>query len=413
MHYEIDLINAVLDSQDWGKVLELNLQNLFEAHPDIWAYVADYASKYSQLPSKKLVKDNFSEFEFLNTSETPLEYYVDEARNHSLTQNVRNNLHKAIEILKNAGPMATMNFLSSSSNKLMKDAGTLKDTNLSLDYEDRVKNFKLRSESDTSILGIPSGIRPIDEIYGGWQPGDLAIIMGWTGTKKTWLAILFAINAWKAGYRPLIISLEMNKYQMGYRIDTILNGGEHFTNDELTNAKNLTPEEYMKWAEDTFEGKPPFYLVTAEGLESATQNTVQAKIEQYNPDLVILDYHGLFEDADGSGTETNKVMNLSKAFKRLAIKYNVAIIDLAAVTPKDGGKDVGSGPPELHEIAWSKQLAFDADLVLAIHSVPHSNISQIVSRKVRRCSEFGFYLEWDVNSGVWAEKYEVDNGNEF
>jgi replicative DNA helicase len=131
---------------------------------------------------------------------------------------------------------------------------------------------------------------------------------------------------------------------------------------------------------------------------------VQAKIDQYHPDLVILDYHGLFDDASGAKTETEKAKNLSKAFKRMAVKNNVPIIDVAAVTMADGHSE---RPPELEEVAWSKQLAYDADLVLAIHREPSSDVFQVVSRKVRRAHHFGFYLRWNLETGKWAEEWDI------
>jgi replicative DNA helicase len=131
---------------------------------------------------------------------------------------------------------------------------------------------------------------------------------------------------------------------------------------------------------------------------------VQAKIDQYQPDMVILDYHGLFDDASGAKSETEKAKNLSKAFKRMAVKNNIAIIDVAAVTMADGHSE---RPPELEEVAWSKQLAYDADLVLAIHRDYNSDLFQVVSRKVRRATHFGFYLRWNLETGHWKEEWEL------
>jgi replicative DNA helicase len=203
----------------------------------------------------------------------------------------------------------------------------------------------------------------------------------------------------------MIISLEMNKKQEGQRLDTLLNNGEgYFTNTDLIKANPSIVGTYEGWAEQTFGGKQPIYLITSEGLETADQNMVQAKIDQYQPDLVILDYHGLFDDATGARNETEKAKNLSKAFKRIAVKNNVPIIDVAAVTMSDGH---GDRPPELEEVAWSKQLAYDADLVLAIHREFNSDLFQVVSRKVRRATHFGFYLRWDLETGKWGEEWDV------
>jgi replicative DNA helicase len=407
----MELLNAIIEHDDIAPCLERNIQNVFDQNINIYNYILDYVSKYKTIPTKNIVKQHFSEFELLNTKDAPLEYYIDEAIKQSLAKNVRQNLAKAIELLGEAGPMAAMNHMTSSSNKLMRENGILKDTNLSTDYQERIEDFKTRYTLDKHMMGVPSLIKPIDEIFGGWQAGDFAVLMGWTGSKKTWLALLFACNAWRSGYTPLIISLEMNKFQMGFRLDTILNNGERFTNDDLTHARGLEPTEYEAWAEKTFADAPPFYLVTSEGIESANQYMVESKVDQYGPDLLILDYHGLFDDAKRGGTETEKAKNLSKDFKKLSVKYGVATIDIAAVTMNRGEQD--DRPPNLDEVAWSKQLAYDADLVMAIHSPENSNISQIVSRKTRRCSPFAFYLDWDVNAGTWQEGYEGNAGSQF
>ena len=408
--FEIELLNAIIDHDSIAPCMERNIQNVFDQHIDIYNYIVDYYGKYKTLPTKRIIKEHFSDFDMLNTKEAPIDYYIDEAMKQSMSRNVRANIAKAIEVLNEAGPIAAMNHMSSTSNKLMRETGVLRDTNLSSDYMERIKDFQERYNTDKHILGVPSLIKPIDEIYGGFQPGDFVVLMGWTGSKKTWLSLLLACNAWRMGYKPLIISLEMNKFQMGYRLDTLINGGERFTNNDLTHARGINPDDYGAWAEKTFADAPPFYLVTSEGVETANQYMVESKIDQYGPDLVVLDYHGLFEDARRGGTETEKAKNLSKDFKKLSVKYGVATIDVAAVTMSDGH---GDRPPTLDEVAWSKQLAYDSDLVLAIHSPENSTLSQVVTRKTRRCPPFAFYLDWDVNAGTWQERYEGSHGSEF
>lgn len=404
MNYEISVINAILDSGDIVTALENNVQDVFHSYADIWTYVHDFYQEYGKLPSKDIVKEHFSDFEFINATDAPLQYYIDEAHKQSLSMNLRREIKRSIEILNESGPQSALNFITSQGLRLMKTTGALRDTNIVDEYHERVDNFRHRLDSEDHFVGIPSGINVIDQSYGGWQGGDFIIILGWTGSMKSWLARMFAVNAWQKGYTPLIISLEMNKEQEGYRMDTLLNQGETFKNSDLMLGRGTTVDAYEEWAKKQFEGKHPIYLVTSEGLDAATQNVVAAKIEQYKPDLVILDYHNLFEDAKNGGNETARAMNLSKDFKKYAVKYNVPIIDVAAVTMQDGQ---GERAPELREVAWSKQLAYDADLVLAIHRQEGSDMLQIVSRKVRRGNDFAFYLQWDVDSGKRKEMFDI------
>jgi replicative DNA helicase len=405
MNYEMRLINSIVDTGDITSAINEGVEGVFSEYRDIWNFMLSHYDKHNKTPSKDTLKSHFSDFEFIVTSE-PLSYYVDQARKESLAIQARRIISQAHSLLGELGPKESLSYLMENTSKLYKYSSNLKDTDLVGQWKDRVDDLKSRAaDPNKDFIGIPSGVSVIDKVFGGWQAGDFIVLLGWTGVGKSFIARLFAVNAWRAGYRPMIISLEMNKSQEGHRLDTLLNNGEgYFTNTDLIKANENIVGTYEKWAEKTFAGKHPIYLVTSEGLETADQNMVQAKIDQYQPDLVILDYHGLFDDSSGAKSETEKAKNLSKAFKRMAVKNNIAIIDVAAVTMSEGHSE---RPPELEEVAWSKQLAYDADLVLAIHREYNSDLFQVISRKVRRATHFGFYLRWNLETGKWSEEWDL------
>lgn len=403
MNFETQLINAIIDTGDLEQCIDRNVARVFSDHKDVWEFILWFNSEYGAVPSKDALKSKFGDFEFLKT-ESPLGFYIDEAESKSMGQRVRNTLLKASEGMKNGDdPQAILTLLANQSNEIMRESGRLKDIDVT-DWSERASVLRERvNNPDEHVLGIPSGIKTIDNHFGGWQPGDFIVVMGWTGAGKSFITRLFAVNAWLNGYKPLIISLEMDKIQELYRIDTILNQGKVFRNSQLTHGKNIDPDEYEDWAGSVFNESHPFHLITSDGVDVADQHFVQAKIEQYKPDLVILDYHTLFDDARRGGTETERAKNLSKDFKRIAVRNRVPVIDVSGVTMENGHAE---RPPELNEIAWSKQLVYDSDLVLAQHRLPDENIFQIITRKTRRCPPFAFYLDWDLDSGVWEERFE-------
>ena len=405
MNYEVKLLNSLIQSNEYVTAVNEGVENVFIEYRDVWNFIVSHYDEHKKVPSKETVKQHHPEFEFYSTPE-PIKYYIDEAKKESLSYQTRVLVSKTNGLLSEAGPKEALAYLMENTSALYKYSSNLKDTDLVGEWKDRAVDLRERSKKGFGELqGIPSGIKVIDKQFGGWQPGDFVVLLGWTGVGKSFIARLFAVNAWKAGYRPLIISLEMNKQQEGQRLDTLLNNGEgHFTNTDLVRANPSIVDSYDEWASSTFEGKHPMYLVTSEGLETADQNMVQAKIDQYRPDIVILDYHGLFDDASGARNETEKAKNLSKAFKRMAVKNGVPIIDVAAVTMNEGHSE---RPPELEEVAWSKQLAYDADLVLAIQREYNSDLFQVVSRKVRRSTQFGFFLRWNLETGKWEEEWDI------
>jgi replicative DNA helicase len=353
--------------------------------------------------------EKYPDWEFYNT-DGDIGHYIERAQEWATRHHLQELLTGAAASLKEGTPHSTLNRMQAILAQIGRDTGNVKDIDLIGNAGERIENLRERvtmKASGKKLVGIPSGINELDEKFGGWQRGDFIVLAGWTGSLKSWLALKFAQTAWLEGYRVLYFSLEMSGLQIGYRFDTLLSGmmGEEFTVSGLTHAENITFDQYKHWLGEVTRDKHPFVVVTNEDLDEVSQNTVQSKIEHWKPDLVVLDYHGLFDDASGSLGETEKAKNLSKAFKRLAIKTGVPIIDITGVTMPQG--DHGSRPPELHEMAWTKQLAYDSDLTLALCNHPGelgSSHLEVVSRKSRRSPEIKFRLDWDVNTGVVSER---------
>ena len=404
MNHEVSLLNKILETGDLTTCLESDVGLIFKEHGDIWNYIIGFNEDYGSMPGKDVIKDKFSSFEFLSTP-SPLAYYIDDARKKNVGSMVRLALQDAAKKLHDgADPNDILQNISGRAIDIMRNTGQFNDSNI-IEYKDRADILRDRiNNPDSSSLGIPTGIDIIDENFGGWQAGDFVVVIGWTGANKSFFTRLLAVEAWKNGYSPLVISLEMDKISEQYRIDTLLNKGSVFLNSQLMHGKDVDPDDYEQWAEEVFEGKHAFHLVTSEGIEQADQYFVQAKIQQYKPDLVILDYHTLFEDGKNGGTETERAKNLSKDFKRIALRNSIPVIDVAGVTMQDGH---GERPPELNEIAWSKQLSYDADLVMAVHRETDSEFFQVISRKVRRGPDFAFYLRWNLDTGHWEPHFNM------
>ena len=89
----------------------------------------------------------------------------------------------------------------------------------------------------------------------------------------------------------------------------------------------------------------------------------------------------------------------------LAVNNNIPIILISSATP-DGTVSMNE-PPQVHQVAWSRQLAFDADLAFAVHRHDDSDIIEIVCRKNRNGPLFSGYLEWDIDRGLITEKFDL------
>jgi replicative DNA helicase len=115
------------------------------------------------------------------------------------------------------------------------------------DYGERVEAIEQKldeaDQHDEFEVGIPTGVYRFDRQIGGIMPKEFGVIAGITGVGKTAALISFGLHAWEKGYDVMIVSGEMAKDLLGFRIDSYLTGihGMKFRTAELNE------EDLNKW----------------------------------------------------------------------------------------------------------------------------------------------------------------------
>lgn len=106
--------------------------------------------------------------------------------------------------------------------------------------EEKVRNAE---EHEDSQVGIPTGIVRFDRMVGGLMPKEFGVIAGVTGVGKTAALIGIAAYSWLRGFDVMVVSGEMSKELLGFRIDSYLTriSGMKFRTADLTSS------DYKKW----------------------------------------------------------------------------------------------------------------------------------------------------------------------
>lgn len=73
-------------------------------------------------------------------------------------------------------------------------------------------------QNEGRLIGIPTGLRDLDQKTLGAHPGNLIVIAGRPGMGKTALAVTIARNKAKAGYKGVFFSLEMGDDELAMRM---------------------------------------------------------------------------------------------------------------------------------------------------------------------------------------------------
>ena len=408
MNNESAVITAVCNNKDIATVLAENIDEIFTSHRDVWEGLKSYYLKFKAVPDVSVLTERFKDFEPV-TVKGETAYYLDTLKNEYLASRIRNLLLSSGASLKTEASGRVIAQMQAELNSLGKLTSNVRDVDLT-DFklaEQHFESVKNRSDAMGGSPGIMTGFKAIDYAYPtGMAPGHLIVMIGWPGRGKTWFSSYLACKAWEQGFKPMIISLEMTPENMRDRIYTMMGSGLFKASD--FSRGNVDIDKFDEWGAKKFSNKNQFILVSNEGTGQVTPNTVQAKIDQHKPDLVILDYHQLFNDSSGAKSEVERNRNISRDFKLLAVRNNIPIIDITAATMDDVSDQ--DSPPLLSQVAWSKAIEYDADMAIAVHKTPDTNVVEIVSRKNRHGTEFGFYLDWDLNRGIIQELYDKPIG---
>jgi replicative DNA helicase len=401
---EAAVITSVCQNKDIATILADNVDDIFQSHRDVWEGLKSYYYKFKSVPDTNVLQEKFRDFEPVKvTAETG--YYLDQLKNEYLASRMRNLLMKSGASLKDNAAARVLADMQSEIASLSRLTNNVRDVDLT-DYELAEKHIIAVQERSAVMGGSPgikTGFTALDLAYPtGMAPGHLIVAIGWPGRGKTWLTSYLACKAWEQGFKPMIVSLEMSPENMRDRIYTMLGSGMFRASD--FSRGNINIDDFHNWAKKRFDDKNSFILVSNEGTNEVTPQTVQGKIDQHRPDLVILDYHQLFNDTKRSNSEVERNRNISREFKLLAVRNNIPVIDITAATMDDVSDQ--DAPPLLSQVAWSKAIEYDADMAMAVHRHPDTNIIEVVSRKNRHGTDFAFYLDWDIDRGVVKEIYD-------
>lgn len=401
---EVKVINAVLKNEDKAALFGPSVDDLFTAYGDVWHHIKDYHDKYGALPSFDVVKERFPDA--VQDVKVPgkTTYYLDELRSEYISNRVESLLTRAGAELSNGSTANEVKEkLQAALGKLDRFASTARDLNI-MDFDEAKRHYdevRERAIAMGGTPGVPTGIDFIDASMPlGMQAGDVVSLIGYPARGKSALGTLFAAKAIARGFKPLIFSREMSAEAVRDRIYTVMGSGL-FSNSDLM-LGNVNTDDFRAFAE---KNDGIGWIVDGNGTGDMTPNFMRGKIDQHRPDFVILDYLQLFSDNRLTEDMTGRMRNLSLEVKGLANYHQIPIVVISSATPPDGGKV--DGPPNVERSAWSRQLAYDSTVSIAIHRHDDTNLYQVECAKNRYGPLFSGFLEWDMDRGTYEEKFEL------
>jgi replicative DNA helicase len=402
---EAKLISAVLEDKQVHVLLQANVENILRTHNDIWQFIRNYSEHNGTVPPVSLVVDKFRDFhpvDGIGATKHHLEELQAEYLNDSLKDILRNT---AADVQGGKGTEALESLIQMTS-ELKKNTASIRDIDVT-DIDDALAYYEnVQRQNELGQIGIKTGLPGFDNyLPAGIMPGQLGVFLAYPGIGKSWLSLYFAVQAWKQGKSSMVVSLEMSETEVRNRVYTIMGNGL-WSHRKLSSGE-VELDMLKSWHQKNLQGKPEFHIISNDSGGEVTPSVMRGKIDQYKPDFVIVDYLQLMSPNQKSDNETVRMKNLSRELKLMAISEEVPIIAISSATPDDVNKL--DTVPTLGQTAWSRQIAYDADWVMALGRGANSDVIECVFRKNRNGFMGEFMVQVDFDKGLYKYKDFEDN----
>lgn len=400
MNLEAKTLSAVINDKQIHVLLQANVDQLLRTHNDVWEFVRNYYEQNQTVPSSKIVNEKFTDFNY--TSDTgATKHHLDELRQEYLNDNVKIMLRSAANQLQEGDSTSALDTLMSETARIKHITSPVRDLDVS-DIDAAISYFEnMKKQQEAGTHGIYTGLAGFDNyLPAGITPGQLGVLLAYPAIGKSWMALYLAVQAWKNGKSPLIVSLEMTETEVRNRVFTII--GQGMWSHRKLSRGDVETDMMKKWMTKTFEGKPSIHIISNEGIGEVSPSVLRGKIDQYHPDIVFVDYLNLMTSNQRTESEVVKMKNLSRELKLLAISEEIPVVAISSATPDDV-TDMNS-VPTLGQTSWSRQIAYDADWLLALGRAPNSDVLEAVFRKNRNGFLGEFMVQVDFDSGRFIYK---------
>ena len=397
---EAKVISAVLQDYQLHVLLQAYVETLLRTHNDVWNFIRLYAENNGTVPPSSLVVEKFRDFEVVKDVGAT-KHHLEELKVEYVNDSIKDILRSAAtEVQSGQGGQALEDLITKTS-ALKKNTSSIRDIDAT-DIDSAISYFEqVKEQQALGMRGIKTGLPGFDNyLPSGIMPGQLGVFLAYPGIGKSWMALYFAVQAWKQGKTPLIISLEMSETEVRNRVFTIMGEGL-WSHRKLSNGE-VELDMMKKWHASKLDGRPPFHIISNDSGGEVTPSVIRGKLDQYKPDFVVVDYLQLMSPNQKADNETVKMKNLSRELKLMAISEEVPIIAISSATPDDV-KDM-STVPTLAQTAWSRQIAYDADWVMALGRASNSDIIECAFRKNRNGFMGDFLVQCDFDKGYYRYK---------
>ncbi len=250
----------------------------------------------------------------------------------------------------------------------IRDRGIRRDfVHISNIVENQKEEIIQRYEVKSRIIGLPSGISFLDNLTGGFLPGNLIIIASRPSVGKTSFALfIHRFLSVDKKYPTAIFSLEMSINELAQRFISM----QSCVSNMKIRTGMLSREDFPKIIEAIGKLKSaPIWIddstLSLLGIKAKARRIVR----EYKVKLITIDYLQLIElephERKRRESRQQEIAYITRSLKSFAKEINIPIIVLSQLSRKV--EERADKKPQLSDLKESGSIEQDADIVILLY----------------------------------------------
>ena len=299
----------------------------------------------------KIIYDMFVRRELIKISEET----IDNAKINDLDTNGQNIIENSERLLFDLAEKGSFN------SSLVKFDDAMRQT---------IEMASAAYKNEGGIVGVPTGLRDLDNKLGGLHQSDLIIIAGRPSMGKTSLATNIAFNAARhiqdnsKKSSIAFFSLEMSSEQLSTRI---LSEQARIASNDIRRGR-ISDEQFDQFLETSKNiAELPLFIDETPAISIAAMSNRARRIKRlHGLDMIVIDYIQLMK-----GTTYNKdgrvqeISQITQGLKAIAKELGVPVLALSQLSRQVEQRD--NHKPQLADLRESGSIEQDADVVLFVY----------------------------------------------
>ncbi len=226
--------------------------------------------------------------------------------------------------------------------------------------------LEARVSGDLPPEAVLTGFKKLDEITGGFRPGEWIIVAARPSVGKTAFVLNIHRNMALDGIPTAMFSLEMTAEALAMRLLALESGIPMF----MLREGRITVKDLPRLA-DAVERmmEMPFYIDVTHGIDIfEIRSKARMVVQEYGVKMISIDYLQLMDLRGGRGknmTRAEELAKISRSLKILAGELGVSIVGISQVSREVEKR--ADKKPTMADLRESGALEQDADIILLLY----------------------------------------------